>query len=226
MKIVLLGAPGAGKGTVAKMMAERLGVVHISTGDMLREAVAAGTPVGLKAKSYMDAGDLVPDDVVVGVLMERIQKDDCKAGFVLDGFPRTVPQAEALEKGLADMGLSLDLVVDLVVGEEVVVQRLSGRRQCRDCGAIYHVQNMPPKVDGVCDRCGGRLYQRDDDKPETIRERLRTFEEKTKPLRELYDGAGLRRTIDASVGPEETYQAVVDLLTAEGVLPGREGAAR
>jgi len=223
LRLVLLGAPGAGKGTIAKTMSQRLHAVHISTGDMLREAVAEGTQVGLAAKSYMDAGDLVPDDVVVGVLLERIEKPDCAAGFVLDGFPRTVPQADALQRGLAERGLSLDLVIDLVVPEETVIQRLSGRRQCKACGAIFHVTNMPPKVEGVCDACGGELYQRDDDKPATIRERLATFAQKTAPLREFYDGLGLARDLDASVGPEETYQGLVALLTAEGLLSA-EGA--
>lgn len=203
MRLVLLGAPGAGKGTLAKQLSAALGVVHISTGDIFREEVAAGSDLGRKAKSYMDRGELVPDEVVIGMVQQRLSRPDCKPGFILDGFPRTVPQAEALDAFLREHQMPLDAVLDIEVPEETVVRRLSGRRVCRTCGAIYHVENKPPKREGVCDLDQGELYQRDDDQPEAIRRRLRVYQEATAPLAAYYREQGLLRPMDGTGTPEE-----------------------
>jgi len=213
LRIVLLGPPGVGKGTMAGILSERLDVPHISTGDLLREAVSKGTELGLEAKKYMDAGELVPDELVVKLLMERLEGEDCKRkGFILDGFPRNVNQARILEEELQKGTGNIDVVIDLKAGEDILIQRLSGRRQCRKCGAIYHIINNPPKLEGVCDKCGGELFQRDDDKPETIRQRLRVYEEQTKPVTDFYKERALLEEVDATGGPEDMYNRIKAVL--------------
>lgn len=190
MKLILLGAPGAGKGTQGENISERLGIPSVSTGNIIRAALKNGTEQGLKAKSYMESGKLVPDEIVIAMLKERIAEDDCKNGFILDGFPRTVPQAEALEK----MGVEIDKAIEIYVSDEDIEQRLSGRRTC-GCGATYHIVYNPPKVEGICDKCGLELTIRNDDKPETIRERLKTYHEQTEPLKDYYRERGKLRVV-------------------------------
>jgi len=212
VKAIFLGPPGAGKGTQAKMLAADQSVPHISTGDMLREAVAKKTPTGLKAKSYMDAGELVPNDVIIAVVLERLQADDCKRGYLLDGFPRSIEQAKALD----GKNQSPDVVVYFDVDEETVVERLSKRRTCKRCGAIYHLTYMPPKQEGKCDKCGGELFHRSDDQPEAIRERLRVYRKETAELVDYYRGAGVLTEIPASGDVEEIHQGVVKALGLGG----------
>ncbi len=212
MNLILLGPPGAGKGTQAAAIIERFGVPHISTGDMLRAAVAKGTEVGKKAKAIMEAGELVPDEVVCQIVRERLAEPDCANGFLLDGFPRTVAQAEALDQILADAGKALDKVICYEVPDDVVVERLSGRRMCRQCNANYHVKFLPPKQDGVCDKCGGELYQRDDDKEETIRERLSVYHKQTAPLVKYYEDKGVLARIDAAGAIEAIREATMQAL--------------
>ena len=212
MKLILLGPPGAGKGTQAKMLVERFGVPQISTGDILRVAVKEGSPMGLKAKSCMDSGALVPDDVVVGIVEERLQKDDCASGFILDGFPRTVPQADALTKTLAVMSKDLDAVISLEVDIEALVARLAGRRTCKACGAGYHLEYEPPAKPGVCDTCGGKLIQRDDDQEETIRNRMAVYLDQTLPLVEYYGKSGLLSKVDGMLPIEDVRRAILDAL--------------
>jgi len=210
MKIVLFGPPGAGKGTNAGFVAQKTGAVHISTGDMFRENLKKETPLGKKAKGYMDKGLLVPDDVVIDMVQERISRADAKNNFLLDGFPRTIPQADALNK----MCGGVELVLHLTVPRDVIIQRLSGRILCKDCGEVYHKTNMPPKVDGVCDKCGGkRIYQRDDDKPEAIRKRLDVYDSETKALLDYYQKAGVLKTVD-KVERQETQDAIAAILAA------------
>ncbi len=208
MNLILLGPPGAGKGTQAKRLTAELGIPQISTGDMLREAVREGSPMGLKAKSYMDAGALVPDEVVVGIVEERIQQPDCAKGFMLDGFPRTTAQADALATMLDKKGLKLDHVVCIEADREELVKRLSGRRTCRQCMAPYHVLFNPPKREGVCDKCGGELFQRDDDKEEAIRARLVTYENQTAPLIAYYEERGILRKVNGLGTVEEVYERI------------------
>jgi len=208
MNLILLGPPGAGKGTQAKRLTADLGIPQISTGDMLREAVREGSPMGLKAKSYMDVGALVPDEVVVGIVEERIQQPDCAKGFMLDGFPRTTAQADALATMLDKKGLKLDHVVCIEADREELVKRLSGRRTCRQCMAPYHVLFNPPKKEGVCDKCGGELYQRDDDKEEAIRARLVTYESQTAPLIAYYEERGILRRVNGLGTVEEVYERI------------------
>ena len=196
MKLILLGPPGAGKGTQAKMLTERFGIPQISTGDILRAAVKEGTPMGVKAKCFMDAGGLVPDEVVIGIVRERLQKEDCSAGFILDGFPRTVAQADALKETLHSLGKDLDAVISLEVDTEALVERLTGRRTCRECGQGYHIKFDPPREPGRCDACGGELFQRDDDREETIRKRLEVYHEQTSPLVAYYGNEGLLLPVD------------------------------
>ena len=186
MNLILLGAPGAGKGTQAEVICDHLQIPAISTGNVLREAVKNGTEMGLKAKSFMDSGALVPDEVVIGIIKERLAMDDCQNGFILDGFPRTVPQAEALDA----MGVKIDKVIDIEVADEKIMQRLSGRRVCQDCGASYHVDYKPSKEDGKCDKCGGQTVQRKDDHPDTIKDRLHVYHEQTEPLKDYYEKTG------------------------------------
>ncbi len=214
MRLILLGPPGAGKGTQAKRLIERYGIPQISTGDILRAAVREGTELGKKAKQYMDAGQLVPDEVVIGIIRERLKEADCAKGFILDGFPRTVPQAEALKGVLSDLGQALDHVVSIEVPDEDLVERLTGRRTCRTCGAMYHVKFNPPKQEGVCDKCGGELYQRDDDREETIRARLKVYHDQTAPLVEFYTKEGLLRRIDGVGSVDEIYGRILGVLEA------------
>ncbi len=196
MKLILLGPPGAGKGTQAKMLMDNFGIPQISTGDILRAAVKEGTPMGLKAKSFMDGGQLVPDEVVVGIVRERLQKADCEKGFILDGFPRTVPQADALQDALLALGRRLDSVISLEVNVDALVERLTGRRTCPNCGRGFHVKFDPPRVPGKCDFCGADLYQRDDDQEVTIRQRLEVYTNQTSPLVDYYRKSGLLTVID------------------------------
>ncbi len=214
MNIILIGPPGAGKGTQAKRMIDRLGVPQISTGDMFRAAVKEGSPMGKKAKEYMDKGALVPDDVVIGVVKERFEKPDTKKGFILDGFPRTLEQAKALDKLLGDLGSRLDHVVVIEVPDDNLVGRLTGRRTCRGCGYMHHVEFDPPKVEGVCDKCGGELYLRDDDKEATIRDRLSTYHAQTSPLIDYYGTNGIVRKIDGTRSMEEVNKAIFQSIGA------------
>ncbi len=207
MKLILLGAPGAGKGTVAKLLTKMDGSVQISTGDILRGAVAAGTELGKQAEAAMKAGDLVSDDLIMGIMKDRLQEDDCKNGYLLDGFPRTIPQAEALKKLLADMGEELDFVVNIDVPRDVILDRLTTRRTCEDCGAIYNVKSNPPKVEGVCDACGGKVVQRDDETEEAISNRLDVYNEKTAPLADFYEKEGMLLTVTAT-----SSDAVIDAI--------------
>jgi adenylate kinase len=186
MKIIFLGAPGAGKGTLSEIVSKDYKIPTISTGNIIREALKNGTEMGLKAKAFIEAGKLVPDDVVIGIIKERLAKDDCANGFILDGFPRTIPQAQALE----DMGITIDKVVDIEVSEELITYRMSGRRVCSTCGSSYHIVDKKPKVENVCDNCGGELVQRADDKPETVKDRLNVYHEQTEPLIGFYEGKG------------------------------------
>ena len=196
MKLILLGAPGAGKGTQAEVICKALNIPAISTGNIIREALAQGTEMGLKAKSFMDAGQLVPDDVVIGIIKERLAKDDCANGFILDGFPRTIPQAEALDA----MGVIIDRVIDIEVPDEKIAARMSGRRVCKDCGSSYHLEYKAPKAEGVCDTCEGELIQRKDDAPETVLDRLAVYHKQTEPLKDFYSKKGILRIVE---GQEE-----------------------
>ncbi|MBE6113091.1 MAG: adenylate kinase [Peptococcaceae bacterium] len=213
MKIILMGPPGAGKGTQAEKLVELYQIPHISTGDMFRKAQKEGTELGLKAKSYMDQGQLVPDEVTVGIVKERLAEDDCKGGFLLDGFPRTVQQADALDGILVELGMALDRVVNIEVDKAFLVDRLTGRRVCRSCGATFHVTNKAPKVEGVCDKCGGELYQRNDDKVETVSNRLDVYAAQTAPLIEYYQSKGIMSSIDGSKSMEDV---LADIRTALG----------
>ena len=204
MKLIMFGAPGAGKGTQAAVLSERLAIPTISTGNILRAAVKNGTPVGLQAKSYMDAGKLVPDQVIIGIIAERLAEDDCAKGYILDGVPRTIAQAEALEAA----GIRFDCVLDIEVSDDEIVSRMAGRRACTDCGATYHVKAAPPKVDGVCDACGGKLVQRDDDKPETVQGRLTVYHAETEPLKDFYAQRGILKTVENKPTIEETTRAI------------------
>ena len=208
MKLILLGPPGAGKGTQAEILNKKLGIPTISTGNILRAAVKNGTPVGLKAKEYMDAGKLVPDEVIIGVISKRLAEADCQNGFILDGVPRTIPQAEALEKA----GISFDAVVSIEISDEEIVERMAGRRVCTACGAPYHVKNMPPKVEGVCDACGGKLEARADDKPEVVRDRLQVYHKETAPLKDFYAARNLLKTVDNQPTVAETTTAILNAL--------------
>ncbi len=214
MKLILLGPPGAGKGTQAKMLTDEFGIPQISTGDILRAAVKEGTPMGVKAKGFMDAGGLVPDEVVIGIVTERLQKEDCEPGFILDGFPRTVPQADALAGNLKDLDKNLDAVISLEVDIEALVERLTGRRTCKDCGRGYHITFDPAKKEGVCDACNGQLFQRDDDQEETIRKRLDVYNEQTSPLTSYYADAGLLKSLDGMQQIDIVQKQMLELLKA------------
>lgn len=214
MKLILLGPPGAGKGTQAKMLTDRFGIPQISTGDILRGAVKEGTPMGLKAKSFMDAGGLVPDEVVVGIVRERLQKGDCATGFILDGFPRTVAQADALKETLRLLGKDLDAVISLEVDVEALVERLTGRRTCKNCGRGFHVKFDPPKLAGACDACGGELVQRDDDREETIRKRLEVYHQQTAPLVAYYRNDSLLTSVDGMREIDTVQRQILSALTA------------
>lgn len=212
MNIVLLGAPGAGKGTQAAKMVEEFKLPHISTGDILRKAVEDGTPLGVEAKRHMDAGTLVPDEVVIGIVKQRLAEPDCTTGFILDGFPRTVPQADALGAALASMGRKLDAVILVDVAKEALVTRLTARRQCRGCGRIYNIVTDRPKMYNECDVCGGEVYQRDDDKVETVTSRLEVYEANTRPLIDYYAGQGLLKRVDGSRDADVVYADVARIV--------------
>ncbi|KGX89338.1 adenylate kinase [Pontibacillus marinus] len=212
MNLILMGLPGAGKGTQAEQIVDKYQIPHISTGDMFRSAIKEGTQLGKEAKSYMDKGELVPDEVTIGIVRERLGKDDCKQGFLLDGFPRTVAQAEALENLLSDLGTTLDYVLHIDVDTEQLVERLTGRRICPTCGATYHVKYNPPKVEGICDHDGSELIQRDDDKPETVRKRLEVNLENTKPLLNFYDDKGYLVTINGDQDIDQVFHDIDEKL--------------
>lgn len=212
MKIIMLGAPGAGKGTQAKMIADKYHVPHISTGDIFRANIKEGTALGMEAKKYMDQGQLVPDELTVKILLDRVAKEDCKNGYVLDGFPRTIPQAEVLDKALADLGDSVDFAIDVEVPDENIIKRMGGRRACLSCGATYHLEHIPPKAEGICDRCGKELILRDDDKPETVEKRLHVYHEQTSPLIDFYRAKGILKEVDGTRKMEEVFNAIVEIL--------------
>ncbi|MEU4639205.1 adenylate kinase [Micromonospora sp. NPDC049460] len=216
MRLVLVGPPGAGKGTQAEFVAAHLSVPKISTGDIFRSNVSQGTPLGIEAKRYMDAGELVPDEVTINMVRDRLAEPDAAEGFLLDGFPRTTPQAAALDKLLADLGTALDLVLELVVDDDEVIRRLSGRRTCRGCGKIWHVEFDATTREGICDRCGAELFQRDDDKPETIATRLREYADKTAPLVDYYGAQGKLVGIDATGPVEDVTLRAIDALRSYG----------
>ena len=208
MKMILLGAPGAGKGTQAERLCKVLEIPTLSTGNILRAAVKNGTPTGLKAQAFMDAGKLVPDEVIIGIITERLAEDDCKNGYILDGVPRTIAQAEAMEKA----GINFDAVVSIEVADEVIMERMSGRRVCESCGASYHLVAVPPKVAGVCDSCGGKLVQRKDDAPETVKDRLAVYHKETEPLKDFYAQRGLLKSVENQPSVEATTAAILKAL--------------
>ena len=212
MKIIMLGAPGAGKGTQAKMIADKYGVPHISTGDIFRANIKNGTELGMEAKKYMDQGLLVPDELTVRILLDRVAQDDCKNGYVLDGFPRTGPHAGVLDSELTKLGDHIDYAINVDVPDENIVKRMSGRRACLTCGATYHIEHVPPKKEGICDVCGSELVLRDDDKPETVKNRLNVYHEQTQPLIDFYTEKGVLKTVDGTVPMEEVFAAITAIL--------------
>ena len=212
MKIIMLGAPGAGKGTQAKMIAEKYQIPHVSTGDIFRANIKGQTPLGMEAKKYMDEGKLVPDELTVKILLDRVARDDCKNGYVLDGFPRTIPQAEVLTEALDKMGDKIDYAIDVAVPDENIVNRMSGRRACVTCGATYHIVYIPPKVENICDKCGSELILRDDDKPETVLNRLKIYHEQTQPLIDYYTGKGVLKTVDGTKDMNDVFADIVGIL--------------
>ena len=212
MNLILLGPPGAGKGTQAAKIIEKYEIPHISTGDIFRENIKEGTPLGKKAQEYMNRGELVPDSLVIEIATDRLTKDDCKEGFLLDGFPRTVEQAEALDKFLAEDGKKVDHVLDIDVEADILMKRLTGRRVCKGCGATFHITNIPPKVEGVCDVCGEERYQRDDDTEETVANRIEVYNSQTKPLIDYYEKSGNISHLDGSVDPDELLAEIVKIL--------------
>lgn len=214
MKIIMLGAPGAGKGTQAKKIAAKYAIPHISTGDIFRANIKNNTELGQKAKTYMDKGELVPDELVVDLIMDRFKEADCANGYVLDGFPRTIPQAEALDKALSANGESVDYAINVEVPDENIINRMSGRRACVGCGATYHIQFNPTKVEGICDACGEKLILRDDDKPETVKNRLSVYHEQTQPLIDYYKEAGVLAEVDGTKDMEEVFKDIVNILGA------------
>lgn len=214
MKIIMLGAPGAGKGTQAKMIADKYDIPHISTGDIFRANIKEGTPLGMEAKQYMDKGLLVPDELTVKILLDRVAKKDCQNGYVLDGFPRTIPQAEVLDKALGERGDRIDHAIDVDVPDENIVKRMGGRRACLSCGATYHIEHVPPKQEGICDVCGQKLVLRDDDKPETVQNRLNVYHEQTQPLIDFYRNKGILKTVDGTKDKEEVFEAIEEVLKA------------
>lgn len=214
MKIIMLGAPGAGKGTQAKMIAEKYSIPHISTGDIFRANIKNGTQLGMEAKKYMDQGLLVPDELTVKILLDRVANEDCKNGYVLDGFPRTIPQAEVLDKALTELGDKIDYAIDVDVPDENIVRRMGGRRACLSCGATYHIEHIPPKTEGICDTCGQELVLRDDDKPETVQNRLSVYHEQTQPLIDFYAAKGVLKTVDGTMDMKDVFNAIVEILQA------------
>ena len=214
LNIALFGPPGAGKGTQAKKIAEKYQIPHISTGDIFRANIKNGTELGKKAKTYMDQGLLVPDELVCDLVVDRIQQDDCKKGYILDGFPRTIPQAESLDKALQAIGEKMDYAIDVEVPDENIVKRMGGRRACVGCGATYHLVYAPTKTEGICDVCGKELILRDDDKPETVQKRLNVYHEQTQPLIDYYTKAGILKTVDGTVDINDVFAAIVEILGA------------
>lgn len=214
MKIIMLGAPGAGKGTQAKRIAEKYGIPHISTGDIFRANIKGGTELGMKAKAFMDQGQLVPDEITIGMLLDRIHEADCANGYVLDGFPRTIPQAESLTKALAEMGEAIDYAINVDVPDSAIVSRMGGRRACVNCGATYHVEFNAPKQEGVCDVCGEKLILREDDKPETVQNRLTVYHEQTQPLIDYYQKAGVLAEVDGTQDMDQVFTDIVSVLGA------------
>ena len=214
MKIIMLGAPGAGKGTQAQMIAEKFNIPHISTGDIFRANIKNGTELGKKAKEFMDKGLLVPDELTVQLRLDRVANDDCKNGYVLDGFPRTIPQADVLDAELTKLGDKVDFAVNVDVPDENIVRRMSGRRACLKCGATYHIEHIPPKKEGICDKCGSELVQREDDKPETVQNRLSVYPEQTQPLIDYYDKKNILRTVDGTKDMQEVFNEIVNILNA------------
>ncbi len=214
MKIIMLGAPGAGKGTQAKMIAEKYGVPHVSTGDIFRSNIKGGTELGKLAKSYMDQGQLVPDDVTIQMLLDRISQDDCAKGYILDGFPRTIPQAESLTKALDDRREMIDYAIDVDVPDEAIVNRMSGRRACVGCGATYHIVYNAPKTENICDVCGEKLILRDDDRPETVQKRLSVYHEQTQPLIDYYNNEGILVSVDGTKDLKDVFADIVAMLEA------------
>ncbi len=214
MKIIMLGAPGAGKGTQAKQIAAKYSIPHISTGDIFRANIKNGTELGKKAKEYMDQGLLVPDELTCDLVMDRIAQDDAKNGFVLDGFPRTIPQAKALDAALEKIGQSMDFAIDVDVPDENIINRMSGRRACLNCGATYHIVSIPPKKEGICDTCGGELVLRDDDKPETVKKRLDVYHELTQPLIDYYTGKGILHSVNGTQPMEKVFEDITSILGA------------
>ena len=214
MKIIMLGAPGAGKGTQAKKIAEVCKIPHISTGDIFRANIKNGTELGNKAKTYMEQGLLVPDELVCDLVVDRVKQDDCANGYVLDGFPRTIPQAESLDGALKAMGQKVDYAVNVEVPDENIIRRMGGRRACLACGATYHVENIPPKKEGICDVCGAELVLRDDDKPETVKKRLNVYHEQTQPLIDYYTNAGVLVEVDGTLAMDDVFAAICKVLGA------------
>ena len=212
MKVIMLGAPGAGKGTQAKMIAEKYSIPHVSTGDIFRANIKNGTELGMEAKKYMDKGLLVPDELTVKILLDRVAQPDCANGYVLDGFPRTIPQAEVLDAELAKLGESVDYAINVDVPDENIVKRMSGRRACLKCGATYHIEHIPPKKEGVCDTCASELVLRDDDKPETVLNRLKVYHDQTQPLIDFYEAKGILRSVDGTVNMQDVFAAIVAIL--------------
>lgn len=212
MKIIMLGAPGAGKGTQAKRIADKYNIPHVSTGDIFRSNIKEGTELGMKAKSFMDKGALVPDDITIGMLMDRIHEADCKNGYVLDGFPRTIPQAECLTEALEKSDESIDYAIDVDVPDEHIVNRMGGRRACVGCGATYHVEFNPPKAEGICDVCGSELTLRDDDKPETVKKRLDVYHDQTQPLIDYYKGFGKLKQVDGTQNMDKVFEDIISIL--------------
>lgn len=212
MKIIMLGAPGAGKGTQAKMIAEKYGIPHVSTGDIFRANIKNGTELGMEAKKYMDKGLLVPDELTVKILLDRVAKEDCAKGYVLDGFPRTIHQADVLEEALNKIGDKIDFAIDVDVPDENIIRRMSGRRACLSCGATYHIEHVPPKAEGICDKCGQELVLRDDDKAETVKNRLDVYHEQTQPLIEFYEKKGVLKSVDGTVDMKDVFAAIVGIL--------------
>ena len=212
MKIIMLGAPGAGKGTQAKMIAEKYSIPHVSTGDIFRANIKGGTELGMEAKKYMDQGQLVPDELTVKILLDRVTQEDCKNGYVLDGFPRTIPQAEVLDEALTKLGEKIDYAIDVNVPDENIINRMGGRRACVTCGATYHLVHVPPKTEGICDKCGAELILRDDDKPETVKKRLDVYHAQTQPLIDYYTAKDILHTVDGTVDMMDVFAEIVKLL--------------
>lgn len=212
MKIIMLGAPGAGKGTQAKMIAQKYGVPHVSTGDMFRANIKNGTELGMEARKYMDQGLLVPDELTVRILLDRVAQEDCKNGYVLDGFPRTIPQAQVLDNALTESGNQIDYAINVEVPDENIIRRMSGRRACLTCGATYHMEHVPPKKEGICDACGSELVLRDDDKAETVKNRLDVYHKQTQPLIDFYMEKGVLESVDGTLPMEAVFAAITEIL--------------